>query len=83
MKYRIVVKTEISGKKWYYVQKRFLTFFWIYLCEVRNMSMSLKSVGFSTLEEAKEFIQFNVDNDYKEQQQKIVKKEIYKKEKAL
>ncbi|WP_395652651.1 hypothetical protein [Brevundimonas sp.] len=79
MKYRIVIKTEVSGKKWYYVQKRFLTYFWIYLSEVRDMSMSIHSVGFSTLKVAEKYIQYNVDDDYKKQQQKIVKKEIYKK----
>ncbi len=81
MKYRIVIKTELSGKKWYYVQKRLLTYFWIYLSEVRDMSMSLYSVRFSTLEEADKHVQYNIDGDYKKQQQKIVKKEIYKKEK--
>ena len=83
MKYRIVIKTELSGKKWYYVQQRFLIYFWICLSETRDMSMSLHSVGFSTLKEAEEYIQYNIDYDYKEQQRKIVKKEIYKKEKGL
>jgi hypothetical protein len=83
MKYRIVIKTEVSGKKWYYVQKKFLFFFWIYLAEIRDMSMSLRSVGFSTLKEAKEYVQYHIDDDYKEQQSKIIKREIYKKEKGL
>jgi hypothetical protein len=81
MKYRIVIKTELSGKKWYYVQQRFLNCFWIYLSEIRDMSMSLSNVGFSTLKEAEEYIQYHIDYDYKKQQSKIVKKEIYKKEK--
>jgi hypothetical protein len=80
MKYRIVIKTEVSGKKWYYVQKKFLLFFWIYLAEVRDMSMSLRSVGFSTLKEAEEYRQYHIDDDYKEQQRKIIKREIYKKQ---
>jgi hypothetical protein len=80
MKYRIIIETEASGKKWYYVQKRFLIYFYRYLSEVRDMSMSLCRVGFSTLEEAKEYIQYNVDNDYQKQQSKIIKREIYKKD---
>jgi hypothetical protein len=80
MKYRIVIKTEVSGKKWYYVQQRFLNYFWIYLSEIRDMSMSINSVGFSTLKEAEQYIEYHIDYDYKEQQRKIVKKEIYKKE---
>jgi hypothetical protein len=83
MKYRIVIKTELSGKKWYYVQQRFLNFFWIYLSEIRDMSMSLSNVGFSTLEEAEKYIQYHIDYDYKKQQRKIVKKEIYKTENGL
>jgi hypothetical protein len=75
MKYRIVIETEASGKKWYYVQKRLLTYFWRYLCEVRDMSMSLCRVGFSTLEEAEEYLQYDVDSDYQKQQSKIVKRE--------
>jgi len=80
MKYRIIIETELSGKKWYYIQKRFLIYFWSYLSEVRDISMSLYRVGFSTLEEAKECIQYHIDDDYKEQQRKIIKKEIYKQE---
>ena len=83
MKYRIVIKTELSGKKWYYVQKRFLTYFWIYLSEVRDMSMFISPVGFLTLEEAEKYIQYDTDDDYYQKQQKIVKKEIYKKEQRL
>jgi hypothetical protein len=83
MKYRIVIKTELSGKKWHYVQQRFLNCFWIYLSEIRDMSMSLSNVGFSTLKEAEEYIQYHIDYNYKKQQRKIVKKEIYKTENGL
>ena len=75
MKYRIVIETEASSKKWYYVQKRFLTYFWRYLSEIRDMSMSLHRVGFSTLEEAEEYLQYDVDSDYQKQQRKIIKRE--------
>ena len=80
MKDRIIIETESSGKKWYYVQQKFLFFFWISLAEVRDMSMSIRSVGFSTLNEAEEYLQYNVDNDYQKQQGKIIKREIYKKQ---
>lgn len=78
MKYRIIIETEKSGKKWYYVQQRFLFFFWITLTEVRDMSMSLQKLGFSTLEQAQEYLQYHVDSDYQKQQSKIIKREIYK-----
>jgi len=83
MKYRIIIETEKSGKKWYYVQQRFLIYFWIYLAEVRDMSMSLEKLGFSTLEQAQEYLQYHVDNDYQKWRSKIIKREIYKKEKGL
>jgi len=75
MKYRIVIETEASGKKWYYIQKRFLTYFWRYLTEVRGMSMSSYRVGFSTLEEAEKEIESDVNYEYKQSQKKIVKRE--------
>jgi len=79
MKYRIVIETEASGKKWYYVQKRFLTYFWQYLSEVRDMSMSLRRVGFSTLEEAEKEMQSDVNYEYNKNQKKIVKREYISK----
>ena len=79
MKYRIVIETEASGKKWYYVQKRFLTFFWTYLSEVMDMSMSLYRISFSNLEEAQKYLHYHKKNDYKNSQRKIIKREIYKK----
>jgi CRISPR/Cas system-associated protein Cas10 (large subunit of type III CRISPR-Cas system) len=75
MKYRIVIETEASGKKWYYVQKRFLTYFWQYLSEVRDMSMRSYRVVFSTLEEAEKEIQSDVKYYYNQSQKKIVKRE--------
>jgi len=79
MKYRIIIETEKSGKKWYYVQQRFLFYFWISFTEVRDMSMHLQKIGFSTLNQAQEYLQYHLDNDYQKQQSKIIKKEIYKK----
>lgn len=78
MKYRIIIETEVSGKKWYYVQKRFLTFFWIYLSEVMDMSMSLYRISFPTLEEAQKYLHYSENNDYKNSQRKIIKREIFK-----
>jgi len=54
MKYRIIIETEKSGKKWYYIQQRFLFYFWVYL----------NGFYFSTLEEAQECLQYHVDDDY-------------------
>jgi len=61
MKYRIVIETEASGKEWYYVQKRFLTYFWRYLREVGDMSMCAYKIGWNTLEEAEQHIQSEVN----------------------
>jgi hypothetical protein len=47
------------------------------------MSMSLEKLGFSTLEQAQEYLQYHVDNDYQKWRSKIIKREIYKKEKGL
>jgi hypothetical protein len=70
MKYRIIIETEKSGKKWYYVQQRFLFYFWTHL----------NGVCCSTLEQAQEYLQYYVDDDYQKQQSKIIKREIYKKQ---
>ena len=45
MDYRIVIETEASGKKWYYVQRRYLFYFWRYLSEVRDISMYAYRIG--------------------------------------
>jgi hypothetical protein len=41
MNYRIVIETEKSGKKWYYVQRLYLLYFWFYLRDVKDMSMHI------------------------------------------
>jgi len=74
-KYRIVIETEASGKKWYYVQKRYLTFFWEYLSEVRDMSMCAYRIGWNTLEEAEKHIESDINSIHTENQKKIVNRE--------
>jgi len=74
-KYRIVIETEASGKKWYYVQKRYLTFFWKYLSEVRDMSMCAHRISCNTLEEAEMHIESDINFFYSQNQKKIVKRE--------
>lgn len=75
MKYRIVIETEASGKKWYYVQKLYLFYFWCYLTEVRDMSMRAARVGWHSLEEAEAHMQAEIDFAHRKAQQKIVKRE--------
>lgn len=74
--YRIIIETEKSGKKWYYVQKSYLEYFWRYLTEIRDISMSAYRVGWNTLEEAEQYIQSEVNFEYRKSQEKIVKREI-------
>lgn len=72
--YRVVIETERSGKKWYYVQKKgFL--FWRYVREVYDVSMQTQRVGYSSMEEAEEAIKFEVDYDNIMYNKQIVKKE--------
>lgn len=78
MEYRIVIETQKDGKKWYYVQKSFMLYFWQYLTEVRGMDMRANRVGWNTLEEAEQHIQSEVDYKYAQSQKKIVKREILK-----
>lgn len=76
--YRIVLETQRDGKKWFYVQKSFMLFFWRYLTEVRDISMCAYKIGWNTLEEAEQHIQSEVNWQYAQSQEKIVKREILK-----
>ena len=76
MDYRIIIETEKSGKKWYFVQRRFLLFFWLYATEVRDISMYAYKMCWETLEEADEYIQADVNYRYAQSQKEIVKKEV-------
>ena len=71
MDYKIIEETEYSGKKWYYVKKRYCWYFWKYLTEYRDISMYAYKIGFHSLEEAKNQIQLDVNKDYKNSQSKI------------
>ena len=79
MKYRIIIETEASGKKWYSVQKKYLFYFWRHLREVRDMSMHAYRIYWLTLEDAEAHIQSEVDNEYANNQKKIVKREYINK----
>jgi len=75
MDYRIVIETEVSGKKWYYVQRRYLFYFWRYFREVRDISMYAYKISWRSLEEAEAHIQSDVNVRYANDQKKIVKRE--------
>jgi hypothetical protein len=75
MNYRIIAETEASGTKWYYVQKRYLSYFWCYVREVRDITMYKYKIGFKSIEEANLYIQADVNSEYAESQKKIVKRE--------
>lgn len=79
MDYRIIIETEASGKKWYYVQKRFLgNLFWRYLTKVYDISMYANKIRWNTLEEAENHIQNEVNRKYTQAQKKIVKRDVYR-----
>ena len=65
MKYRIIIETEASGKKWYYVQRRYLLYFWHYLREVRDITgCASPIVKWHSLEEAEAHIQADYNSRY-------------------
>lgn len=76
MDYRIIIETQKNGKQWFYVQKRYLLYFWLYLREVRDISMYAYKIGWNTLEEAEQHIQNNVNWEHAQKQTKIIKREI-------
>ena len=79
MKYRIIIETEASGKKWYSVQKKYLSYFWCYLREVRDIGMYAYRIYWRTLEEAEAYIQSDIDNEYANSLKQIVKREYINK----
>jgi hypothetical protein len=78
MDYRIIIETEASGREWYYVQYRYLLFFWKYHTEIRDISMCAHKVGWNTLEEAVQHIQSDINWRYSQNQKKIVKRVVLK-----
>jgi len=77
MNYRIIIEIEASGKKWYYVQYRYLLFFWRYYTAIRDISMYAYKIGWETLEEAEQHIQREIDYEYAQERRKIVKREVF------
>lgn len=76
MTYRIIKETERSGKNWYYVQKNFLFYFWRYLSEVRDMSITLYKIKINTKEEAEEYIRILIRSDIEKRGKKIISREV-------
>ncbi len=87
MEYRIIIETERSGKRWLFVQRRFLHYFWKYLREDNartvgiftfpNMPTMSRNGGWGTIDDARAHLQCNIDYDYAQSQKKIVKVEVY------
>lgn len=74
MKYRIIAETEKSGKINYYVQKRKWYLLWEFV--VKNDKTNIRK--FSSIENAKFYIQQKKEEAEKLRQSKIVKREILK-----
>ncbi len=68
-KYRILIETEASGKKWYYPLKRYWFFFWDYLAK------DSYSVGYNSLSEAMERINEDIEDENQRAQKIIIKRE--------
>ncbi|WP_395073799.1 hypothetical protein [Flavobacterium sp.] len=78
MKYRIIVKTEKSGIKKYYIQKKIFSVFWIYLKEYLDITMYKYRTWFHHSSQAKEKIEKLIYNDFRITQSKVIKTEILK-----
>jgi hypothetical protein len=78
VEYRIIIETDVKGRKYYYIQKRFALFFWIYLSQITDMSMCSYRILFDTIEEAEDCIKREAEKEYEKSQKKIVKREVYK-----
>ncbi len=76
MKYRIIIETERSGKKHYYIQK-FIFFWWSYLVQITDMSMAEYRVDFESLVKAENHIQSIINKEKEEFEKKIIKREVY------
>ena len=72
MKYRIIAETEKSGKINYYVQKRKWYLLWEFV--VKKDKTNIRK--FSSIENAKFYIQQKKEEAEKLRQSKIVKREI-------
>ena len=69
MRYRIVLKTRRDGHFNFYIQYRWLIYFWRY---------TASKYPFDTLKEADEAVQRRVNDDYEKHQSKVIKKETVK-----
>jgi hypothetical protein len=75
MKYKIIIETEVSGKKWYYVKRRYLLYFWRYLNLEQDMSMCAHRIGWNSLDDAEKHILSDIYARYRNDQKKIIKRE--------
>jgi len=75
MKYRIVKKTLKSGEEWYYIQEKFLFFFWRYKTQLIGMNYSTY-IMYNLFADAIEAVRILSNYDYDAKMQKAVKTEI-------
>jgi hypothetical protein len=71
--YRIIVETELSGKQWFYVQKKCLFVFWQYFYVVRGCK-----IGYQNLEQAIIYMNSLIAEKEQEKQRSVVKTEVIK-----
>ena len=77
MEYRVIIETARSGDKKYYIQKRVMWYFWVYLTEVIDITMYNCRIFFYELKDAENHIQKMVDYEYEKYQSEIIKREVY------
>jgi hypothetical protein len=76
MDYRIIVETEKSGKKRYYIQNRVVWKFWAYLRVKRDIYMNGYRVVFDELKDAEQEIRARLSYDHLISQAKVVSREV-------
>ena len=73
--YRIEIITQADGGQIFYVQYRFLYFFWLYFTEIRDVSGIGFRIEFYSLEKADNFIDRQLERKEWLKSQRVVKKE--------
>lgn len=75
-KYRIIEFRQRNGVVYYSVQKSFLYFFWVYITEIRDISMASYRKTYKTFEEARNEVMIQIDFKRVVSNTKIVSKKV-------
>lgn len=75
MNYRIVIETEKSGKEHFYVQKKNFLGIWKYERKTMDITMYKYKIHFKDLDEAKSYIDSEIESLEEYKNSKIVRRE--------